>query len=172
MTPLSVAVQLGRMSRFKAPPPKPAPVPLPEPVVEEPPPLITFENKGRRKPLRYFVTNERGESRPSVGLVKYEVATAYDVTFALLESPDRTQAAVLPRQVYFYLAKKLTFGTLEDIRSRAGNRDHTTLLHGIRKIAAKIDSDFFFADEVALIEAKILAASDAALKGVYFNAHS
>lgn len=63
------------------------------------------------------------------------------VTMSDLKSDRRTAKVVHPRQVAMYLAKKVTLRSLPEIGRRFGGRDHTTVLHAVRKIEAKIESD-------------------------------
>src|SRR5208282_2515025 len=58
--------------------------------------------------------------------------------------------------IAMYLAKELTPRSLPDIGRRIGGRDHTTVLHGVRKIAALIKRDPNLAAEVATIRARIV----------------
>lgn len=74
--------------------------------------------------------------------------------FELL-SPRRTKEIVYQRQVAMYLCKTVALGSLPDIGRRFGGRDHTTVLHGIRKIAQLIRADWMVAYDVAHIEAAL-----------------
>ena len=55
---------------------------------------------------------------------------------------------VRPRQVAMYLAKTLTLRSLPEIGRRFGGRDHTTVLHAVRKIEALVAKDVSLSDEV------------------------
>ncbi len=63
------------------------------------------------------------------------VARQYNVSRSDLLSARRTANVVRPRQVAMYLAKVLTLRSLPEIGRRFGGRDHTTVLHAVRKIA-------------------------------------
>jgi hypothetical protein len=80
-----------------------------------------------------------------------------DVTLQDLKSARRTKNIVHPRQLAMYLVKTLTPRTLPDIGRRFGGRDHTTVLHAIRKIDALRRSDPVLADQIALITARLSA---------------
>lgn len=69
------------------------------------------------------------------------VAIHYDVRKADMLSARRTANVVRPRQVAMYLAKQITLRSLPDIGRRFGNRDHTTVLHAVRKIGALRQTD-------------------------------
>ena len=79
------------------------------------------------------------------------VGRHYNVARADLLSPRRARSVVVPRQVGMYLAKKLTPRSLPEIGRRFGGRDHSTVLHAVRKIEELIKSDDRLAREVALL---------------------
>lgn len=62
------------------------------------------------------------------------VATHYSVSRADLLSARRTASVVRPRQIAMFLSKVLTPRSLPEIGRRFGGRDHTTVLHAVRKI--------------------------------------
>ena len=76
------------------------------------------------------------------------VARQYNVSRADLLSSRRTANVVRPRQVAMYLAKVLTLRSLPEIGRRFGGRDHTTVLHAVRKIEALTGNDSAFAEEI------------------------
>ena len=67
------------------------------------------------------------------------VASHYSVSRADILSSRRTASVVKPRQVAMFLAKMLTLRSLPEIGRRFGGRDHTTVLHAVRKIEAAAD---------------------------------
>lgn len=69
------------------------------------------------------------------------VAKAYNIDLIDLLSVRRTRDVVFPRQVVMYLCKRLTVKSLPQIGRQLGNRDHTTVLHGIRMVEALIAKD-------------------------------
>jgi len=80
------------------------------------------------------------------------VARQYNVSRSDLLSSRRTANVVRPRQVAMYLAKTLTLRSLPEIGRRFGGRDHTTVLHAVRKIEALVGKDATLADEVELLK--------------------
>jgi chromosomal replication initiator protein len=76
------------------------------------------------------------------------VARQYNVSRADMLSSRRTANVVRPRQVAMYLAKVLTLRSLPEIGRRFGGRDHTTVLHAVRKIEALAGNDSAFAEEI------------------------
>ena len=67
------------------------------------------------------------------------------VTMADLKSNRRSMKVVLPRQIGMYLCKELTNKSYPDIGRRFGGRDHTTVLHAVKKIARMVRENEVFA---------------------------
>lgn len=67
------------------------------------------------------------------------VCEFYGVDMNDMTSARRTAIIVKPRQVAMYLAKVMTGRSLPEIGRRFGGRDHTTVLHAIRRIGAKVE---------------------------------
>ncbi|KRR21887.1 helix-turn-helix domain-containing protein [Bradyrhizobium retamae] len=74
-----------------------------------------------------------------VSQIQEVVCAAYGVNMNDMTSARRTAKLVLPRQVAMYLAKVMTGRSLPEIGRRFGGRDHTTVLHAVRKIEAIVD---------------------------------
>ncbi len=68
-----------------------------------------------------------------------------------LLSARRAREVVVPRQIGMYLAKKLTARSLPEIGRRFGGRDHSTVLHAVRKIDGQMKGDEKLARELALL---------------------
>jgi chromosomal replication initiator protein len=83
------------------------------------------------------------------------VARHYNVSKADLLSARRTRTIVRPRQIAMYLAKVLTPRSLPEIGRRFGGRDHTTVLHAVRKIEEMISGDKTLAEEIELLKRMI-----------------
>jgi chromosomal replication initiator protein len=79
------------------------------------------------------------------------VGRHFNVARADLLSPRRARSVVVPRQIGMYLAKKLTARSLPEIGRRFGGRDHSTVLHAVRKIEDQMKGDDRLAREVALL---------------------
>jgi chromosomal replication initiator protein len=80
------------------------------------------------------------------------VAKHYGVSRADLLSSRRTANVVRPRQIAMYLAKTLTLRSLPEIGRRFGGRDHTTVLHAVRKIAGLVAGDKVLAEEIEVLK--------------------
>ena len=77
----------------------------------------------------------------SIENIQKEVADAFKVKVADMFSKRRQAHIVLPRQVAMYLAKELTQKSLPEIGDAFGGRDHTTVLHAVRKITREMQHD-------------------------------
>jgi chromosomal replication initiator protein len=83
------------------------------------------------------------------------VARQYNVSRADLLSSRRTANVVRPRQVAMYLAKLLTLRSLPEIGRRFGGRDHTTVLHAVRKIENLVNNDTALAEEIEILKRQL-----------------
>ena len=83
------------------------------------------------------------------------VARHYTVSRGDLLSSRRTANVVRPRQVAMYLAKTLTLRSLPEIGRRFGGRDHTTVLHAVRKIEHLVGNDTALAEEVETLKRQL-----------------
>lgn len=72
-----------------------------------------------------------------------------------VESSRRQGALVYPRQIAFYLARTYTPYSYPQIGRRFGDRDHTTIMHGVRRIQERMKSDWMVAYDVAHLEAML-----------------
>ncbi len=81
------------------------------------------------------------------GIIDY-VAAAYGSSGAEVRSGSRVSSVVLPRHVAMYLIRDLTARSYLDIAQAIGRKDHTTVLHAVRKITALIAEDAGRAGEV------------------------
>ncbi len=79
------------------------------------------------------------------------VATHFNVSKNDLLSARRTRAIVRPRQIAMYLAKTLTPRSFPEIGKRFGGRDHTTVLHAVRKVEELAAGDEALAQEIELL---------------------
>ena len=69
------------------------------------------------------------------------VATHFNLNLQEMLSPRRSRSLARPRQIAMYLAKQYTTNSLPDIGRRFSNRDHTTVIHAVKKIDELIKKD-------------------------------
>lgn len=97
--------------------------------------------------------------RPAVELIQKIVAKHFGFEWRIMFTAARTANVVRPRQIAMYLAKTMAEKSLPDIGRRFGGRDHTTVLHAVRRVAALVEQDQAIAADVAnlktMIEAKL-----------------
>lgn len=92
---------------------------------------------------------------PMVDDIKRAAGKYFKLTNNDFISARRVCTVAYPRHVVMYLAKTLTGKSFPDIGRRLGGRDHTTIIHGVRKIEALIKTDWKVAYDVAHVEAMI-----------------
>ena len=73
--------------------------------------------------------------------IQKAVASHYGLKIADLKSAKRLKALVLPRQVAMYLSRQLTSASYPDIGERFGGKDHSTIIHAIKKIEKALPED-------------------------------
>lgn len=79
----------------------------------------------------------------------------FDLTRSQITAARRTAPVVYARQIAMYLCKFYTTKSYPEIGRRLGGRDHTTVLHGHRKVEAAIKKDWLLAYDVAHVEAML-----------------
>jgi chromosomal replication initiation ATPase DnaA len=89
-----------------------------------------------------------------IEIIRY-ACTRYKLARKLMLSEKRTRDIVKPRQIGMFLSKHMTNRSLPEIGRTFGGRDHTTVLHSVRKVEELIRDDIEFAFEVASLEAQI-----------------
>lgn len=92
------------------------------------------------------------DKRLTVEEIQRKVAEHYNVRLSDMIGPKRLRTIARPRQVAMYLAKQLTNRSLPDIGRRFGGRDHTTIMHGVRKIEELMSADSQLADDVQMLK--------------------
>ncbi len=95
---------------------------------------------GRREPRKVRIED-----------IQKIVSQHYNVSRTDLLSARRTRTIVLPRQIAMYIAKSITPRSLPEIGRRFGNRDHTTVLHAVRKIEGLLKTDTKLGQEIELL---------------------
>ncbi len=83
--------------------------------------------------------------------IQRKVAEHYNVRLSDMIGPKRVRTIARPRQVAMYLAKQLTPRSLPEIGRRFGGRDHTTIMHGVRKIEELMSTDSQLSDDLQLL---------------------
>lgn len=92
------------------------------------------------------------DRRISIDDIQRKVAEHYNIRIADMHSARRARLIARPRQVAMYLAKQLTARSLPEIGRKFGGRDHTTVMHAVRKIEELCAGDTSFAEDVELLK--------------------
>ena len=98
------------------------------------------------------LVRSREPKRVKIEDIQKLVASRYNVSRSDILSERRTAAVVKPRQIAMYLSKVLTLRSLPEIGRRFGGRDHTTVLHAVRKIEKALGDDAALSEEVELLK--------------------
>ena len=98
----------------------------------------------------------RDPKRVKIEDIQKLVATHYNVSKADILSSRRTATVVRPRQIAMYLSKVLTLRSLPEIGRRFGGRDHTTVLHAVRKIDGLVNKDGTLSEEVEMLKRMLI----------------
>ena len=91
------------------------------------------------------------DKRVTIEEIQKRVAEHFNVRVADMHSARRARAVARPRQVAMYLSKQLTSRSLPEIGRKFGGRDHTTVMHAVRKIEELKTIDGSFAEDVELL---------------------
>ncbi|MGR3514797.1 MAG: chromosomal replication initiator protein DnaA [Paracoccaceae bacterium] len=83
--------------------------------------------------------------------IQRKVSEHYNIRLSELIGPKRVRTFARPRQVAMYLSKQMTTRSLPEIGRRFGGRDHTTVMHGVRKIEELMQQDSQIADDLEML---------------------
>ena len=95
------------------------------------------------------------DRRVTIEEIQKRVAEHFNIRVADMHSARRARQVARPRQVAMYLAKQLTSRSLPEIGRKFGGRDHTTVMHAVRKIEELQSCDSTFAEDVELLRRMI-----------------
>jgi chromosomal replication initiator protein len=91
------------------------------------------------------------DRRISIEDIQKHVATHYNVKVSDMHSARRSRVVARPRQVAMYLSKKLTSKSLPEIGRRFGGKDHTTVMHAVKRIEELMSADAEFSKDLELL---------------------
>ncbi len=91
------------------------------------------------------------DRRITIEEIQKRVAEHFNIRVADMHSARRSRAVARPRQVAMYLSKQLTSRSLPEIGRKFGGRDHTTVMHAVKKVEELRTSDNSFAEDVDLL---------------------
>ena len=91
------------------------------------------------------------DRRVTIDEIQRKVAEHFNMRIADMHSERRARAVARPRQVAMFLAKSLTQRSLPEIGRKFGGRDHTTVMHAVKKVEELMASDHGFAEDIELL---------------------
>ena len=92
----------------------------------------------------------------NVETIQNTVAVYFNLNIQEMLSPRRSRSLARPRQIAMYLAKRFTTNSLPDIGRKFSNRDHTTVIHAVKKIEELIKNDNEIKHNVTEIKKRLL----------------
>jgi len=91
------------------------------------------------------------DRRVTIEEIQKQVASHFNIRTSDMHSARRARSVARPRQVAMYLAKQLTTRSLPEIGRKFGGRDHTTVMHAVKKVEELREHDSSFAEDVELL---------------------
>ncbi len=91
------------------------------------------------------------ERKITIEEIQRKVAEHYNIRISDMVGPKRVRSLARPRQMAMYLCKKLTSRSLPEIGRRFGGRDHTTVMHGVRRIEELCLQDGQIAEDMEML---------------------
>jgi len=91
------------------------------------------------------------DRKVTVEEIQRKVAEHFNIRMSDMIGPKRQRSIARPRQVAMYLSKTLTTRSLPDIGRRFGGRDHTTVMHGVRRIEELKLNDTQLAEDLEML---------------------
>jgi len=92
------------------------------------------------------------DRRVTIEEIQKRVAEHFNIRLADMHSARRARAVARPRQVAMYLCKQLTPRSLPEIGRKFGGRDHTTVMHAVRKIEELLAADRALGEDIDLLK--------------------
>lgn len=92
------------------------------------------------------------DRRITIEEIQKRVAEHFNIRMSDMHSARRARAVARPRQVAMYLAKQLTSRSLPEIGRKFGGRDHTTVMHAVKKIDELREGDLSLSEDIDLLK--------------------
>ena len=91
------------------------------------------------------------QRKVNIEQIQKKVSEHFNVKMSDMSSARRSRTIARPRQIAMYLSKNLTSRSLPEIGRRFGNRDHTTVIHAVKKVEELRNTDVSFDEDVELL---------------------
>lgn len=114
--------------------------------------LSLLSNEDITKEKIFDIISDLEESKPkkvlNIDTIIYEISKYYDIDPKIIKSNTRKQEFILVRQIAMYVIREVTDISLPKIGEGFGGKNHSTVLHSIEKVEAKIKTDENFKNEI------------------------
>jgi chromosomal replication initiator protein len=91
----------------------------------------------------------------SIDLVQKVVSVFFNIKMADLKVKRKYKGYVIPRQIAMYLSRKLTNASLLEIGEKFGGKDHSTVLHSIKKVEERMAKEIAFKEMIENLNGRI-----------------
>ncbi len=92
----------------------------------------------------------------TVEMIQKYVAEYFNIKISDLKSEKRLKNLVIPRQIAIYLCRELTKASFPEIGDKFGGKDHSTIIHSVKKITKQISFDFELKNNIETIKRALL----------------
>ena len=91
------------------------------------------------------------DRRTTIDQIQKKVAEHFNVKISDMHSARRSRTVARPRQIAMFLSKNLTTRSLPEIGRKFGGRDHTTVIHAIKKIQELVKNDSSMSEDIEIL---------------------
>jgi chromosomal replication initiator protein len=91
------------------------------------------------------------QAKPSIAAIQAAVAGHFKLSVDDMVSPARSARLAVPRQIAMYLAREVATGSLHEIGTAFGGRNHTTVVHACAQVSRRAATDESFAAQLATV---------------------
>ncbi len=91
------------------------------------------------------------DRRITIEDIQKQVAAHFSIKVSDMHSARRSRTVARPRQIAMYLSKKLTSKSLPEIGRKFGGKDHTTVMHAVKRVEELMGADSEFAQDIELL---------------------
>ena len=91
------------------------------------------------------------DRRTTIDQIQKKVAEHFNVKLSDMHSSRRSRTVARPRQIAMFLSKNLTTRSLPEIGRKFGGRDHTTVIHAIKKVKELVKNDSSLSEDIEIL---------------------
>tara|TARA_Y100000590_G_scaffold160822_1_gene184393 strand:- start:1863 stop:3230 length:1368 start_codon:yes stop_codon:yes gene_type:complete len=92
-----------------------------------------------------------GDRRTTIDRIQKKVAEHFNVKISDMHSSRRSRTIARPRQIAMFLSKNLTTRSLPEIGRKFGGRDHSTVIHAIKKVQELVKNDSSLSEDIEIL---------------------